>query len=239
MNISFDLDSTLIPNGTEFETEKRSKIAKLLGIEAIRKRSPKLISDLQKEKHKVHIYTTSFRKKINIRWTLRYYGIKVDRIVNQSENRKTLKSLNINASKYPPAFGFDLHIDDLKGVELESKKFSFKTLIIMPSDKHWVEKVKTEIDKTLELKTLKRLFKELWLHSNNCSEPINSMWFSIQEVSKSTGNTRKEVRKHVNLLISNNYICMTSEEPMLFAFTEKGKKIKTDLDIQKIIQNVG
>jgi hypothetical protein len=49
MNISFDLDSTLIPNGKEFETEKISVIAKLLGIEEIRKGTHELISDLQKE----------------------------------------------------------------------------------------------------------------------------------------------------------------------------------------------
>ncbi|WP_229724434.1 hypothetical protein [Winogradskyella forsetii] len=58
MNISFDLDSTLIPNGKEFETEKRSGIAKLFGIEEIRKGTRELISHLQNHGHKIHIYTT-------------------------------------------------------------------------------------------------------------------------------------------------------------------------------------
>ena len=58
MNISFDLDSTLIPNGKEFETEKRSGIAKLFGIDEIRKGTRELISHLQNHGHKIHIYTT-------------------------------------------------------------------------------------------------------------------------------------------------------------------------------------
>ncbi|WP_064966353.1 hypothetical protein [Tenacibaculum ovolyticum] len=142
MNISFDLDSTLIPNGKEFETENITKIAKLFGIEEIRKGAPKLIFDLQNKGHKIHIYTTSFRSKRKIRRTLKYYGIKASRIVNEKENRKVLKSLNINSSKYPPAFNFDLHIDDLRGVGIESEKFNFRAIIIKPNDKNWIDKIK-------------------------------------------------------------------------------------------------
>ena len=145
MNISFDLDSTLIPNGKEFETENRSGIAKLLGIEEMRIGTRKLISDLQNQGHTIHIYTTSFRTKRKIRLTLKYYGIKVGRIVNEKENRKVLKSRNINSSKFPPAFDFDLHIDDLKGVEIESEKFNFRAIIVEPTDKNWIEKIKNGI----------------------------------------------------------------------------------------------
>jgi len=142
MNISFDLDSTLIPNGKEFETENRSKIAELFGIEEIRKGTTKLILDLQNQGHKIHIYTTSFRAKRKIRRTLKYYGIKVSCIVNEKKNRKVLTSLNISSSKYPPAFGFDLHIDDLKGVGIEAEKLNFEVIIIEPKDKNWIEKIK-------------------------------------------------------------------------------------------------
>ena len=145
MNISFDLDSTLIPNGKEFETEKRNGIAKLLGIEEIRKGTDELISDLQRQGHKVHIYTTSFWTKGKIRRTLKYYGIKVNRIVTQTENQKVLKSRNINSSKYPPAFDFDLHIDDLKGVGIESERFDFKVIIVDPTDKNWIGKINSDI----------------------------------------------------------------------------------------------
>lgn len=145
MNISFDLDNTLIPNRMEFETENRSRIAKLFGIEKIRKGTPELILDLQNKGHKIHIYSTSFRSKRKIRQTLNYYGIKVNRIINEKENRKILKSRNINSSKFPPAFDFDLHIDDLKGVGIESKRFNFRAIIVEPNDKNWVEKIKNGI----------------------------------------------------------------------------------------------
>ncbi|WP_338760970.1 HAD family hydrolase [Bernardetia sp. ABR2-2B] len=145
MNISFDLDSTLIPHGNEFEAEKQGLLSKLLGIEPIRVGTAKFISDLQKQEHEIHIYTTSFRSQIKIRLMLFYYGIKVGKIINQSQNQHTLKSRNINASKYPPAFGFDLHIDDLKGVGMEGERLNFKTIIIKTNDKNWIETIQKEI----------------------------------------------------------------------------------------------
>ncbi|RKN79841.1 HAD family hydrolase [Ulvibacterium marinum] len=148
MNISFDLDSTLIPNGKEFETEKLGGFARLFGIEEIRKGTAELITELQNQGNKVHIYTTSFRTKGKIRRILKYYGIKVDRIVNQEENQHVLKSRNINASKYPTAFGFDIHIDDSKGIEMESERYNFRVIIVEPTDKNWIDKIKNEL-KTL------------------------------------------------------------------------------------------
>lgn len=145
MNISIDLDSTLIPNRKEFETENRSGIAKLFGIEEIRKGTRELFYELQNQGHKIHIYTTSFRTKRKIRLTLKYYGIKVSRIVTEKENRKALKSLNISASKFPPAFDFDIHIDDLKGVGIESERLNFHAIIVEPTDKNWVDKIKKGI----------------------------------------------------------------------------------------------
>ncbi|TCI85008.1 HAD family hydrolase [Tenacibaculum sp. M341] len=145
MNISFDLDGTLIPFNKEFETEKRSLLAKLFGIERLRKGSSVLIADLQREGHKIHVYTTSFRSKIKIRIMLKYYGVSVNKIINQTRNRKVLKSLNLNLSKYPPAFGFDLHIDDLKGVEIEGAKFNFKVVVVSSSDINWVLKIKKSL----------------------------------------------------------------------------------------------
>ena len=73
------------------------------------------------------------------------YGIKVGKIINESENQRTLKNRNKNASKYPPAFGFDLHIDDSKGVEMEGERLNFKTIIIKTNDKNWIETIQKEI----------------------------------------------------------------------------------------------
>ncbi|CAL2059229.1 hypothetical protein [Tenacibaculum sp. 190524A05c] len=132
-----------------------------------------------------------------------------------------------------------MHIDDLKGVGIESERLNFKTIIVDPSDKNWIENIKKGIERTFQSKILKRLFKELWLQSDDCSKPIENMWFSIQEVAKCTGNKRKEIRKYLNLLIDNNYIELMSKESLLYEFTKKGKAIKTNLEIESIIKNIG
>jgi len=94
-----------------------------------------------------------------------------------------------------------------------------------------------ETDK-LRFKTMKTLLKLLWLQSNNCSEPIKNMGFQIFEVSKMTYNSKKEILRYLNLLIDKNYIIRISEEPLLYEFTETGKKIETDSEIEEIIKNV-
>lgn len=146
MNISFDLDNTLIPYEKDFEVEHINSIASLIGIEPIRKGTIELMKNLKKEGHKIYIYTTSYRSKNQIRLTFLYYGIKITRIINQIENQKKLKSLNINASKYPKAFNIDIHIDDAEGVKQEGLKYNFKTIIINPNDKDWIEKIKLKIN---------------------------------------------------------------------------------------------
>ncbi|WP_315099947.1 HAD family hydrolase [Capnocytophaga sputigena] len=141
MQISFDLDGTLIPYNNEFPAEKRSWWVKLLGIEPIRKGTKTLIKTLQSQGNEVHIYTTSLRSKPYIRRMFRYYGIKIGKIITQKENERTLQSLKISASKYPKVFGFDLHIDDAQGVQREAEQYDFKVIIISPTDTFWIEKI--------------------------------------------------------------------------------------------------
>lgn len=88
------------------------------------------------------------------------------------------------------------------------------------------------------LKTMKRLFKELWLQSDNCTEPIEHIWFSINEVAKSTNNSSDEIKRYLNLLIEKKIIEFVSSEPLLHKFTEYGKGIKTESDMEKTIKNV-
>lgn len=90
----------------------------------------------------------------------------------------------------------------------------------------------------LRLKTMRRLLEELWLQSNNCTEPIKHIWYPIQEVAKSTSNSREEVRRYLNLLVENQIIKKTSDEPLLFEFTENGKEFNKDSEIEEIIKNV-
>lgn len=131
MRISFDLDGTLIPDmSPSFPLEKRSGLGKLLGFEPMRKGAPALIKKLRYEGHEVGIYTTSFRTILTIKLWLAAYGIKADFIINEKRNIERMAKSQINASKYPPAFNIDLHIDDLPGVRLEGQRLGFRTLII-------------------------------------------------------------------------------------------------------------
>ena len=131
MKISFDLDDTLIPANVEaFPVMKRNIFQKVLGVEPLRVGIKAIIDVLRSQGHEVGIYTTSYRPTVKIRYQLLTYGIKVDFIINEQRNRKELKKRNIVASKYPPAFGICLHIDDSKGVALEGERLGFNTAII-------------------------------------------------------------------------------------------------------------
>ena len=91
----------------------------------------------------------------------------------------------------------------------------------------------------LRLKTMDRLFRELWLHSNNCTEPIEHIWFSINEVAKSTNNSSEEIRiRYLEFLIEKGIIELVSRKPLHHRFTELGKKIRTENDIMNLIKNV-
>ena len=44
-------------------------------------------------------------------------------------------------SKYPPAFGIDLHVDDSEGVAEEGKLHRFEVVVVSPYDEDWVARV--------------------------------------------------------------------------------------------------
>jgi hypothetical protein len=146
MRIAFDLDSTLIPNGNEFETEKHLKFlyAKLIGGEQLRKGTRDIFSYCQKCKWEKWIYTTSFRSPFYIKKLFWLNGITLQGIVNQKRHSEEVK---INSSKYPPQFGIDWLIDDSKGVEMEGNRYGFNVIQINPTDENWVEIIKNKLSK--------------------------------------------------------------------------------------------
>jgi len=145
MTISFDLDDTLIPGIKRFATERQSLSHKILGLETLRIGTVDLIKSLQKDGHKVYIYTTSFRSKNKIWWTFYLSGIRPDKIINQQVHDKILREKAKNYSKYPPIFNIDVHIDDSKGVEIEGHRHNFKTIIVEETDDTWTNSVLTKI----------------------------------------------------------------------------------------------
>lgn len=141
MTISFDLDDTLIPGTKTFETESRNLIQKLTGIERIRKGTIHLFRELRSRGHNIYIYTTSLRPTLKARLIFFSYGIPVDRVINQRCHDRKLKENRRRCSKFPPAFGIDIHIDDSPGLKIEGDKFNFKTIIIDEEDLNWSCKI--------------------------------------------------------------------------------------------------
>jgi hypothetical protein len=141
MIISFDLDDTLITGTKTFDTEHQNLIQKLTGIERIRKGTIELFKELRSRDHKIYIYTTSFRPTLKVKLTFLSYGIPVDRVINQKCHDRELKENKTRSSKFPPAFGIDIHIDDSPGLKMEGEKFGFKTIIIEEKGLTWADKV--------------------------------------------------------------------------------------------------
>jgi FMN phosphatase YigB (HAD superfamily) len=141
MTISFDLDDTLISGTKTFPVEKRNWLQRILGVEPIRDGTIELMALLKSQGHSICIYTTSFRNPLSIRMAFRSYGITLHQVINQQKHNRILKEKRNIFSKYPPAFGIDLHIDDSPGVRLEGVKFKFRVIIVDEADANWVLKV--------------------------------------------------------------------------------------------------
>ncbi len=141
MIISFDLDDTLIPGTKQFETEKRNIFQQLTSQEKIRLGTIILFKELRTRGHLLYIYTTSLRSIAYIKLMFYSYGIPVDKIINQQKHNRTLREKQTMASKFPPAFDIDIHVDDSSGLKIEGDRFQFKTIIIHENDKNWVKTI--------------------------------------------------------------------------------------------------
>ena len=90
MIISFDIDNTLIPYSSEFEVYPKSFLQKILGTEMLRVRTKELIDKLKSDGHEIWVYTTSFRSVAKLKRIFLLQGIKIQRVINQTENQKVL-----------------------------------------------------------------------------------------------------------------------------------------------------
>lgn len=145
MRISFDIDDTLVWRESTMPRE-----TSLLPIpvhrwltELLRRGTRQLFCQLREQGCSIWIYTSSLRTPFHIWLWLRLHGVRVDGIVNDDRHRRELSRCNFThpLSKYPPAFGIDLHIDDSEGVRLEGKTHGFQVLVISPDDEDWADKV--------------------------------------------------------------------------------------------------
>ncbi|MDF2188754.1 hypothetical protein [Paraflavitalea sp. CAU 1676] len=147
LRISFDLDDTLIAYSFPFATEPRQWWQKLLGQERLRAGTVALIKSLQAEGHSISIYTSSLRPVRRIRMLLRSYDIRVEQVINRQIHLKTVPVNKQQCSKYPPAFGIDIHVDDSTGLAIEGNQHKFKTIIVAMDQEDWTKYIWNEIEK--------------------------------------------------------------------------------------------
>lgn len=146
MRVAFDLDDTLIPVGRRFRTEPPSSaLLAWAAPERLRCGAGRLLRELRAEGHEIWVYTTSLRPAWMIRLLFGAYGVALGGVVNQAihlawEGRQSAAAPM--PSKYPPAFGIDVLVDDSTGVALEGEKHGFRVITIAPFEDHWVDIVR-------------------------------------------------------------------------------------------------
>jgi hypothetical protein len=145
MRISFDVDDTLVLHRLDGPPERGhfpAFIHRWFG-EPLRRGTCSLMKELRRRDCSIWIYTSSGRTPNDIRRWMFLYGIRVDGVVNDERHHRELAGRRFSRlpSKYPPAFGIDLHVDDSEGVLMEGQEHGFRVLVVSPSDECWTERV--------------------------------------------------------------------------------------------------
>jgi hypothetical protein len=124
-------------------------IGRLFG-EPLRRGTCSLIRQLRQRGCSIWIYTSSERTPFYIRLWLFLHGIRVDGVINGERHRRELagRAFSRLPSKYPPAFGIDLHVDDSEGVLMEGDMHGFRVVVVRPDDEHWTERVLRAVSQT-------------------------------------------------------------------------------------------
>jgi hypothetical protein len=145
MRISFDVDDTLVLHGLNAPPEPGrfpAFIHRWFG-QPLRLGACSLMQELRRRGCSIWIYTSSGRTPFDIRSWFFLYGIRIDGVVNDDRHRRELARRKFPGlpSKYPPAFGIDLHVDDSEGVLMEGHQHGFRVVVVRPDDEHWTERV--------------------------------------------------------------------------------------------------
>jgi hypothetical protein len=108
------------------------------------------MQELLARRCRLWIYTTSYRSSRYLRGWFRSFGIPLEGVVNQGLHEREMRRYGSSfypPSKYPPAFGIDLHVDDSEGVAIEGKKFNFRVLVVSPDDPNWTTRIMDYVDR--------------------------------------------------------------------------------------------
>jgi hypothetical protein len=151
MKIAFDLDDTLIPGSRGMPCEPTVPWSWLRPWfnEPLRRGTRHLLAERTRSGWDVWIYTTSYRDPLYLRIWFLLLGVRLGGVVNQAIHDRVLagklaefkRNGRYPPSKYPPAFGIDLLVDDLEGVRLEGKQYGFAVVRVAPDDPDWTARV--------------------------------------------------------------------------------------------------
>jgi hypothetical protein len=111
------------------------------------------MGELLQRRCELWIYTTSYRSPHYLRGWFRCLGVPLTGVINQTQHERVVG--RHGPSKYPPAFGIDLHVDDSEGVGMEGQRHGFAVVVVSPEDPDWASGVLEAVDR--KAGALKRL----------------------------------------------------------------------------------
>lgn len=141
MRISFDLDETLTTSRLAEAELGQAWWGCFFFQEPLRRGTRNLLKNLQSQGHEVWIYTSSVRSVTTIRRWFASYGITLDGIVNERLSRPALKAAaqaGILASKFPPYFDINIHIDDDPDLVRDLEGTSCTPILVDRNDLQWI-----------------------------------------------------------------------------------------------------
>ncbi len=145
MRISFDLDDTLVCGDHVPSESFVPRLLRPFYPERLRAGTGQLMTALSARGCSLWVYTSSRRHPRYIRRWFRAGGVRLDGVVTQCVHEEHIGSRG--PSKFPPAFGIGLHVDDSMGVAMEGWSHGFQVLLVEPEERWWVEKVLREVDR--------------------------------------------------------------------------------------------
>ena len=147
MRVSLDVDDTLVCSPSVPSEQSVSYPWRFWYNEPLRRGTNTLLGELMRRRCEIWVYTTSHRSSFYLRGWFACLGVRLDGAVNQARRDRVVGRQG--PSKYPPAFGIDLHVDDSEGVALEGERHQFAVVVVSPDDPDWVSRVLEAVDERL------------------------------------------------------------------------------------------
>jgi hypothetical protein len=145
LRISFDVDETLVCTAADVPTERPLPwLLRRWFPEQLRQGALALMHELILLGFEIWIYTTSSRSSWYLKVWFRLLGVRLAGVVNDTAHARLARCDahgQYLPSKYPPAFGIDLHVDDSPGVGLEGVRHGFDVVVVSPGDPEWTNRV--------------------------------------------------------------------------------------------------